>query len=117
MRYLLFICTDTEPDPATDDYPEVDEWFEGHRAAGVHVLGERLRPAPEARTVRVRGGERLVTDGPFAETRERIVGFDLIECDNMEQALEVAAGHPMAYGGRIEVRELWPFEPEPVEEG
>jgi hypothetical protein len=57
--------------------------------------------------VRVRGGKTLVTDGPFAETKEAVGGFDLLECDSFEQAVEIAAKHPIAELGAIEVRPLW----------
>jgi hypothetical protein len=60
--------------------------------------------------VRVRGGRRIVTDGPFAETKEVILGFDLLECADMEEAIELAAQHPMARFGRLELRPVWPFE-------
>ena len=53
--------------------------------------------------------ERLITDGPFAETRERIAGFDLIEVGDLDEAIEVAAAHPMARFGRVEVRPIWPL--------
>jgi hypothetical protein len=59
--------------------------------------------------VRVRGGERLITDGPFAETREWIAGFDVIEAADLDEAIDIAAGHPMARFGRIEVRPVWPL--------
>lgn len=77
-------------------------------AAGQRVLGERLAPPSGATTVRVRGGELLLTDGPFAETKEVIVGFDILECADLDEAIEVARAHPMAYAGRIELR---PFDP------
>jgi hypothetical protein len=57
--------------------------------------------------VRVRDGKTLVTDGPFAETKEAVGGFDLLECDSLEQAVEIAASHPVAQMGTIEVRPLW----------
>ena len=56
--------------------------------------------------MRVRNGEVLVTDGPFAETREVIVGFDLLECADLDEAIAVARAHPMARGGRLEIRPL-----------
>jgi hypothetical protein len=58
--------------------------------------------------VRVRDGEALVSDGPFAETKEQILGYDLIECGDLDQAIEVAVKHPVARFGTIEVRPLWP---------
>src|SRR5215210_8679843 len=73
------------------------------RAAGRH----RLRPASDATTVRVRGEEVLLSDGPFAETREQMGGYDLIECENLDDAIEIASRHPVAKSGAIEVRPLW----------
>jgi hypothetical protein len=57
--------------------------------------------------VRVRDGERMLTDGPFAETKEAVGGFDIIECGSLEEAVEIAAGHPNAQMGTIEVRPFW----------
>jgi hypothetical protein len=67
-----------------------------------------LAPTAAATTVRVRGGEVLISDGPFAETKELIVGFDLIECADLDEAIEVASKHPAASYGMIEVRPLLP---------
>ena len=55
-------------------------------------------------------GKPVVTDGPFTESKEWIVGFDILECDNLDAAIEIAAAHPMAYRGRLELRPFWPFE-------
>ncbi len=63
-----------------------------------------LGPTSAATTVRVRNGELLVSDGPFAETKEVIVGYDLLECADLDEAIEVARTHPMARGGRLELR-------------
>jgi len=57
--------------------------------------------------VRVRGGKKMVTDGPFTETKEAVGGFDLIECGSLEEAVEIAAAHPIAEFGTIEVRPIW----------
>ncbi len=70
-------------------------------------MGERLRPSRDATTVRVRNAEVLLADGPFAETKEQIAGFDIIECADLDQALDVAAKHPVARFGLIEVRPFW----------
>lgn len=70
------------------------------------VLGERLRPVEEARLVRVRNGEVLVTDAAFTESKEWIAGFGGLECDSIDEAIASASKHPVARGGRIEVREF-----------
>jgi hypothetical protein len=116
MKYLLLVCWDTgsmnaqtEPDPRTPK-PAVEEpfpWVDGLRAQGIWQVGDQLAPPRRARTVRVRDGKRLVTDGPFTETKEAVGGFDLLECDSFEQAVEIAAAHPLAKVGAIEVRPLW----------
>ena len=66
-----------------------------------------MRPAEDATTVRVREEEVLLSDGPFAETKEQIAGYDIIECENLDEAIEVASRHPVARFGSIEVRPLW----------
>jgi hypothetical protein len=107
MRYVLFVCTD----PSAEDYDpagdNIEEWVGQLDAAGKRVFGQRLEPVEKAVTVRRREGKLLVTNGPFAETKEWIAGFDLLECDGMDEAVEIAGRHPMARFGRIEVRALW----------
>jgi hypothetical protein len=108
MRYIMFVCVD--PDHTAEDAaaaPDIETW--GTSVEPNWVIGDRLRPTADARTVRVRGGERLVTDGPYTESKEWIAGFDVLECDTIEQAIDIAAAHPMAYAGRIEVRAFWPL--------
>ena len=111
MQFLMLVLTEE----IGADAPEgtgmpIDEWGDTHERSGVNLMGSRLRPATQARTVRQRRGGLVVTDGPFAETHEAIAGFDILECESWEQAIDVAAGHPMAYEGVIELREFWPFE-------
>ena len=60
--------------------------------------------------VRVRGGKPFVTDGPFAETKELIAGFDVLECSSLEEAVDIASRHPVAAFGAIDVREFWATE-------
>ena len=116
MKYLLLVCWDTErmngqtePDP--NALPPMDEksfpWVDDLAARGVWLTGDQLAPPRRAKSVRIRGGKRLVTDGPFAETKEAVGGFDLLECDSLEEAVEIAASHPSAQTGTIEVRPLW----------
>ena len=106
MKYMMFVCTDTEPDPPSGDpkLDEVDDWVERHDASGARVTGEVLRPIADATTVRKRNGKVLVTDGPFAETREWIAGFDILQCADLDEAIEIASQHPMARFGRLELR-------------
>jgi hypothetical protein len=82
-------------------------WVEEMEARGVRKFGSRLRPVSDATTVQVRGGEVVLSDGPFAETKEQVGGFDLIECRDLDEAIEVASKHPAARFGTIEVRPLW----------
>ncbi len=110
MEYMLFIATDTEPDPATEDGPTIEDWLEEGERRGIRKQGDRLRPVSDATTVRVRKGELLVTDGPFAESKEWIAGFDIVDCADLDQAVDYASRHPMARFGRIEIRPFWPFE-------
>ncbi|MCU1478767.1 MAG: uncharacterized protein JWQ64_3460 [Subtercola sp.] len=109
MDYILFICTD----PAAPEYVQADdnieEWVAEMDARGVHERGDRLRPPTDAKSVVVRDGQVRVTDGPFAETKEWIAGYDLITCENLDEAIEIAAKHPMARFGKIEVRPAWPM--------
>ena len=107
MRYLMFVCVDpsAEPfDPALDD---TKEGASSHDRNGSRILGHRLAHIDKAKTVRVRKGQLLVTDGPFVETKEWIAGFDLLDCETLDEAIEIASKHPMARFGRIEVRPLW----------
>jgi hypothetical protein len=108
MRYMLLICTDPDA-PAVDaaDVPDIDEWVEEMDRRDVRQLGEVLAPTSDATTVKVRGGKVLLTDGPFAETKEQICGFDIVECTDLDEAIDVAAKHPMAWAGLIEVRPFW----------
>ena len=110
MKYMLMICDDESRvlTPAeVSALPEIQLWAADIDSRGIRRGGARLRPSTDASTVRVRNGEVLVSDGPFAETKEQMGGFDIIECRDMADALEIAARHPAADGGAIEVRPLW----------
>jgi hypothetical protein len=104
MKYMMFVCTDTEPDTDKADEPDIDVWVSENDARGRRLDGDVLAPTSAATTVRVRNGELLVSDGPFAETKEVIVGYDLLECADLDEAIEVARAHPMARVGRLELR-------------
>jgi hypothetical protein len=104
MKYMMFVCTDTEPETDLAGAPDIEQWVAENDAQGRRVEGSVLGAAGSATTVRVRGGELLVTDGPFTETKEVIVGFDILECADLDEAIEVARAHPMAWTGRLELR-------------
>jgi hypothetical protein len=107
MKYLLLICTGPDEIPDQGETDDVDPWVEEMDSSGVRLFGSQVRPPADATTVRVRGGEVLLTDGPYAETKEWMAGFDVIECASMDEAIKVAAKHPMARMGMIEVRQFW----------
>ena len=69
--------------------------------------GHQLRSVSDATTVQMRGGDLLVSDGPFAETKEHIAGYDIIDCKDLDEAIEVASKHPVVKFGMIEVRPFW----------
>jgi hypothetical protein len=104
MKFMMFVCTDTEPETDESIVPAIDTWVAENDASGRRVEGSVLGAASAATTVRVRGGELLISDGPFAETKEVIVGFDVLECADLDEAIEVARAHPMAWSGRLELR-------------
>jgi len=111
MKYLMLVAAD--PDHSAEDEaraPTIEAWFDQVSASGARIMGERLRPTTDATTVRVRGGELLITDGPFTESKEWIAGFDILECADLDAAIEIAASHPMAYMGRLELRPFWPMD-------
>jgi hypothetical protein len=110
MRYLMFVCVDPEAEKYVPEEDNVADWVAEMDRRKVRILGNRLKGVKDATTVRRRKGKVLVTDGPFAETKEWIAGFDLLECADLDEAVEVAAKHPMARFGRIEVRPCWPDE-------
>ncbi|MER6943946.1 SRPBCC family protein [Nonomuraea sp. NPDC000554] len=105
MKFLLMICPD-ESIKVSPEEASAHDWVEEMDGRGVRLRGHALRPAAEGRAVRVRDGEVLVGDGPFAETKEQVGGVDIIECATLEEAVEVAARHPVARFGSVEVREF-----------
>lgn len=110
MQYLLLIISDPTAPTYVPEEDNIEEWVADLEARGAAVVGNRLRPPSDATTVTVRDGKTILTDGPFTESKEWIAGFDVIEVDNLDDALEIAAAHPMARFGRVEVRPAWPFD-------
>jgi hypothetical protein len=104
-RYMMLVCTDPAVDPEELARIEpVDPWVAEMDGRGVRLFGSELEPPGSARTVRVRESRVIVTDGPFVETKEQVAGFDVLECADLDEALEVASRHPMARLGILEVR-------------
>ena len=110
MQYMLFIATDPDAEPYDPAGDDIEDWVRLADERGGRKHGDRLRPVEDATLVRVRGGETIVTDGPFTESREWIAGYDILDCENLDEAIAIAARHPMARFGRIEIRPVWPFE-------
>lgn len=110
MRYMLMICTDETYSPSPADI-QADAgfmgWVDELERRGVMQGGERLRPSSDATTVRVRDDDVVTSDGPFAETKELVGGFNIIDCKDRDEAIELAAKHPAARYGAIEVRPIW----------
>jgi hypothetical protein len=111
MKYMMLICSDDSvvlsPQERAEMPAATEAWVKEMEDSGIRLIGDRLRPPSDATTVRVRNADVLLADGPFAETKEQIAGFDIIECEDLDQALEVAAKHPVARFGLIEVRPFW----------
>lgn len=111
MKYMFLICVDGSI-KLTDEWraksvPDGIAWATEMDNRGIRIEGNALQPTSDATTVRVRGGEVLLADGPFAETKEFVAGFDLMDCANLDEAIEAAAKHPCATIGAIEIRPLW----------
>ncbi|ETR78349.1 DGPFAETKE family protein [Afipia sp. P52-10] len=115
MQYLLLIYSNeaeyaarpqAEVAAATAEY---GTFTQGIIQSGNYKGGERLRPVAMATTVRVRDGKTMTTDGPFAETREQLGGYYLIEAKNLDEATAIAARIPTARVGCVEVRPIWPL--------
>ncbi len=115
MKYLFLVRVD--PDLAAAATPadnermqaETFEWAKDLDSRGARLMGDRVQPAEKARIVRTRNRKPSVSDGPFSEAKEVIGGFDVIECRDMEEAVQIASRHPVTRIGAIEVRELWPM--------
>jgi hypothetical protein len=109
VRYMMFVVVD--PDAAAEESahpspegPTIEEWVADGDARGTRVMGHQLQPTSDATTIRVSRGEVLVTDGPFTESKEWIVGFDILDCADLDEAIAIAAAHPCARGGKLELR-------------
>jgi hypothetical protein len=110
MQYLLLIYS-AESDEAKQDQAQVMSEYgaftQGIVQSGAFKAADRLRPVADATTVRIRDGKTLTTDGPFAETREQLGGYYLVEAKDLDEAIAIAAKVPTATYGSIEVRPVW----------
>lgn len=111
MRYLLLIYNDeSNPDPSPHMHEKWGAYTQEVQAKGLMEGGEGLQPTSTATTVRVRDGRTVTTDGPFAETKEQLGGFYLLNCKDLDEAIEYAAKIPTAPTGSIEVRPIMLYE-------
>src|SRR5947209_15815624 len=108
MKYMMLVCAPSELDLPAEERarvgPDVETWVEEMDGRGVRVEGHELACVEDATTLRLQGGQVVLADGPFAETKEHIAGYDILECATIDEAVEVAARHPVARFGSIEVR-------------
>lgn len=110
MRYMLLFYGCDRPEPGDPRFEgalaRTNAFTEECRRRGAFVAADPLRPVHTATTVRVRNGQTLMTDGPFAETHEQLGGYCILDCPSLDDALELAALAPMAYEGSVEVRPI-----------
>ena len=111
MKYMMLVCApegvELSPQEQAEIGPATDAWVREMEGRGIRLEGHQLRPVSDATTVQMRSGDLLVSDGPFAETKEQIAGFYIIECEDLDQAIEIASRNPGARHGTIEVRPVW----------
>ena len=107
MRFVLFFCDD-ESDPLSPEqiakHPRHQGWLDEMTRRRAYLSGGRLRLVAAASSVRVRRGETIVSDGPFAETKDLVGGYALVDCADLDEAIEVASRHPIAESGTVQVR-------------
>ena len=111
MQYLMNVIHDSRELAPDDEMDAIGKFNDGMQKDGYLVFAGGLG-FPEASTATVfdnRASAGFVSDGPFVESKEFIVGFDLLECESMDEAIQIAAAHPMARHGRIEIRASWPL--------
>jgi hypothetical protein len=111
MRYLALIYTEERTEPPSDGegrqmMAEYGEYTQMIKDRGAMLGGEALEPSTAATTVRVRDGKVSTTDGPFAETKEQLGGYYLLDCKDLDEAIDLAAKIPGARWGAIEVRPI-----------
>lgn len=113
MKYLILCCFDegrwhaipeAERNAVMRDY---GAWIQGIEDSDQHLASAKLQPSANASTIRLNNGKPMVTDGPFAETKEQLGGYHLVECADLDEAVSIASGIPtLRIGGTVEVREV-----------
>lgn len=118
MKYMLMCCFDEKQwerlseSERADIMREYAEWIRGLDASGQHLSSTKLQPSLTATTIRGGGGPAVVLDGPFAETKEQLGGYHLVECANLDEAISIAKRIPtIPFGGTVEVRPLEEAQP------
>ena len=108
MRYLLIYASDPDLAPGWDDEAEasVFSWIEETIRSGVNLQGTRLRPTADATTIKIRDGDLIITDGPYAESKEQVAGYDVLECASLDEAVGWAGRNAHSWAGAVEVRAL-----------
>jgi hypothetical protein len=108
VKFMMFVCRDPSIEMPPEDRAampnRMSAWVEEMTRRKIRLQGDVFEPGDAARTARVIGGESQVTDGPFAEAGQQISGYNILECIDLDQAVEVALEHPIARFGSIEVR-------------
>jgi hypothetical protein len=111
VKYMFLICVDGSIKLTDEQRAQAQAdgiaWATETDNRGIRIEGNALQATSDATTVRVRSGEVLLADGPFAETKEHVAGFDLMDCADLDEAIEAASKHPCAAFGAIEIRPLW----------
>ena len=111
MRYAILIYGDEQtPTPVSNEMGPWEAFGQEVAEKGLLQGGEALQPTSTATTVRVHDGKTLTTDGPFAETKEQLGGFYLLDCKDLDEAIEYAAKIPSAPWGSVEVRPVMQFD-------
>lgn len=118
MKYLMFVCIDEaielSPEEGAQMGAAADAWVEEMTGRGIRLAGQRLRPVSDATTVQVRGGAVMIADGPFAETKEQLAGYYILDCENLDEAIAWAAKIPTSCKGEegcIEIRPIAAIPP------
>jgi hypothetical protein len=111
MRYALLVCVDEDEQPTAEERDRRHAAYVGLQdeleARGKFVSRERLRATDVSTTVRRRDGDLIVADGPFAETKEQLAGFFIVDCEHLDEAIGLAAKIATVGHGAIEVRPVW----------